>query len=49
MRDVWDNEYLATSTIRSFIRRLRLKLRRGGMGDLADAIRGHNGRYILNL
>jgi hypothetical protein len=24
-------------------------LRCGGMTDLADAIRGHNGRYILDL
>ena len=49
LRDVWDNEDLATATIRSLIRELRRKLRRGGMTDLATAIRGHNGRYILEL
>jgi hypothetical protein len=49
MRDVWDNEYLATATIRSLIRELRRKLRDGGMRELATAIRGHNGRYILEL
>jgi hypothetical protein len=49
LRDVWDDEELATATIRSLVRRLRVKLRRGGMGDLATAIQGHNGRYILNL
>jgi len=27
----------------------RRKLCGGGLSDLADAIRGHNGRYILSL
>ena len=49
IRDVWENEDLRTSTIRSLVRRLRKKLARGGMSDLAAAIEGHNGRYILNL
>jgi DNA-binding response OmpR family regulator len=49
LRDVWDDEELATATIRSLVRRLRIKLARGGMGELAAAIQGHNGRYILNL
>ena len=49
IRDVWDNDDLATATIRSQVRELRRKLRSGGMTDLADAIRGHNGRYILDL
>ncbi len=49
LREVWDNEDLATATIRSLIRELRRKLRDGGMTDLAAAIRGHNGRYILEL
>ena len=48
-RDVWEDEELATATIRSMIRDLRTKLRDGGMMDLAVAIRGHNGRYILEL
>ncbi len=50
IRDVWDDDdELATATIRSLVRELRRKLRRGGMTELADAIRGHNGRYILEL
>lgn len=49
LRDVWDNEDLASATIRSLIRELRRKLRHGGMTDLATAIRGHNGRYMLEL
>ena len=51
LRDVWDDEELltATSTIRSLVRELRRKLHHGGMTDLASAIRGHEGRYILDL
>jgi hypothetical protein len=49
LQDVWDDDDLATATIRSLVRELRRKLRGGGMTDLAAAIRGHNGRYILNL
>ena len=49
IRDVWDDDDLATATIRSLVRELRRKLRSGGMTDLAAAIRGHNGRYILDL
>jgi DNA-binding response OmpR family regulator len=49
LHDVWDDEELATATVRSLVRRLRLKLQDGGMSDLAAAIRGHNGRYILDL
>jgi hypothetical protein len=49
LRDVWDDEELATASIRSQVRELRIKLRKGGMADLASAIRGHNGRYILVL
>ncbi len=51
LRDVWDDDDLltATATIRSLVRDLRRKLRDGGMTDLAVAIRGHNGRYILDL
>jgi DNA-binding response OmpR family regulator len=49
LRDVWDDQYLATATIRSVVRHLRERLRNGGMNDLAMAIRGHNGRYILDL
>jgi Transcriptional regulatory protein, C terminal len=49
LHDVWDDEELSTSTIRSAVRHLRRKLRVGDMEGLADAIRGHNGRYILVL
>ena len=49
LRDVWDDQHLAISTIRSVVRHLRERLRNGGMDDLAVAIRGHNGRYILEL
>ena len=49
IREVWDKEDLPTSTLRSLVRELRRKLRRGGMADLADAIRGHNEHYILDL
>ena len=49
LRDVWDDDALATATIRSLVRDLRRKLRGGGMTDLAVAIRGHCGRYILEL
>jgi DNA-binding response OmpR family regulator len=47
LHDVWDNEELSTSTIRSVVRHLKCKLRVGDMHDLADSIRGRNGRYIL--
>jgi DNA-binding response OmpR family regulator len=49
LEEVWDGEDREISTIRSLVRRLRNKLKRGGMDDLADAIQGYNGRYILNL
>ena len=49
LNDVWDDEELSTATIRSVVRHLRRRLRDGDMGELAAAIRGHNGRYILNL
>jgi DNA-binding response OmpR family regulator len=49
LRDVWDDDDLATATIRSLVQELRRKLRNGGMSDLAIAIRGHSGRYILIL
>lgn len=49
LREVWENENLKLATVRSVVRKLRQKLRRHGMDELADAIRGHNGRYILEL
>lgn len=49
LRDVWEDEFTATATIRSHVRQLRRKLRGAGWTDLADAIRGHHGRYVLVL
>ena len=49
LRDVWEDEFTATATIRSLVRQLRRKLRGAGWTDLAAAIRGHNGRYVLSL
>lgn len=47
--NIWDNDLTDPTAVRSGVRRLRLKLRRGGMGDLANAIVGHRGRYMLDL
>jgi len=49
LEDVWDGEDREVATIRSTVRHLQRKLRAGGMPNLAAAIRGHNGRYILEL
>lgn len=49
LQEIWDDEFTDTAVLRAGVRRLRTKLRRGGMGDLADAIVGHHGRYMLSL
>jgi DNA-binding response OmpR family regulator len=49
IQEVWDDDFTKAATLRAGVRRLRRKLRDGGMGDLANAIVGHHGRYILNL
>lgn len=49
LQDVWDGDAREITTIRSTVRHLQSKLRAGGMPELAAAIRGHNGRYILRL
>jgi DNA-binding response OmpR family regulator len=49
LHDVWDDEDLRTATIRSVVRHLRRQLCEGGMGDLADAIQGHRGHYVLRV
>jgi hypothetical protein len=49
LRDIWDDEFADTSLLRSGVQRLRVKLRDGGMGDLACAINGHHGHYMLDL
>jgi DNA-binding response OmpR family regulator len=49
MQEIWDDEFADTTLLRAGVRRLRVKLCQGGMSDLADAIAGHRGRYMLNL
>jgi hypothetical protein len=49
IEDIWDDHFTDTAVLRAAVRRLRLKLRRGGMSELADAIVGHHGRYMLDL
>ncbi len=49
IQEIWDDDFTDTAVLRAGVRRLRIKLRRGGMGDLADAIVGHHGRYMLDL
>lgn len=49
LEEIWDDEFTETTALRAGVRRLRVKLRRGGMGALADAIVGHHGRYMLDL
>lgn len=49
LREIWDDEFADTCVLRAGVRRLRAKLRRGGMADLARAIIGHRGRYMLDL
>lgn len=49
LEDVWDGMDRMPATIASTVRHLRQKLRDGGMPELADAIRGDNGHYVLDL
>lgn len=49
LQEIWEDECTDTAALRAGVRRLRIKLRRGGMADLAEAIIGHHGRYILDL
>ena len=49
LQEIWDDEFADTTLLRAGVQRLRVKLRQGGMGDLADAIAGHHGRYMLDL
>jgi DNA-binding response OmpR family regulator len=49
LHHVWDGRR-SDAAVRSVVKRLRQQLRRGGMGDLADAIDGsHAGRYAFRL
>jgi DNA-binding response OmpR family regulator len=47
--EFWDDEFADPCLLRAGVQRLRYKLRRGGMADLASAITGHHGRYMLDL
>ena len=49
LEEIWEDGFADTGILRAGVQRLRVKLRQGGMGDLADAIAGHRGRYMLNL
>ncbi len=49
LREIWDDDFADTTLLRAGMQRLKVKLRRGGMADLADAIVGHRGRYMLDL
>jgi len=49
LRDVWEDGVKSPETIRSAVHRLRQRLDRAGMHDLAAAIHGTGGRYGLIL
>ncbi len=49
LQEIWDDEFTDAAALRAGMNRLRTKLRRAGMADLADAIVGHQGRYMLDL
>jgi DNA-binding response OmpR family regulator len=49
LQEIWDDEFADTERLRTGMKRLRIKLRQGGMADLAEALTGHHGRYMLDL
>lgn len=49
LHDVWDSDDKTTATIRSAVRHLRDWLKQNGLCDLAEAIRGQHGHYILKI
>jgi len=49
LSDVWDGGVKSPGTIRSAVRHLRERLSSAGMGDIAAAIQGTDGRYGLIL
>ena len=49
LEEIWDDDFADAALLRAGIQRLKTKLRRGGMADLADAVIGCKGRYILDL
>jgi DNA-binding response OmpR family regulator len=48
VRDVWDGQIVSDDAIRSAIRHLKLRLKRGGMKGLAAAIRCERRHYYLD-
>lgn len=49
LEEIWDDDFASTSLLHAGIQRLKTKLRRGGMADLAGAVVGCKGRYSLDL
>jgi DNA-binding response OmpR family regulator len=49
LEDVWGDDELSESAVRSAVRHLRRKLEHAGMTELAEAIRGQPGHYGLLL
>jgi len=49
LEEIWDDNFADAALLRAGMQRLRKKLCRGGMADLADAILGCKGRYMLDL
>ena len=50
LEKIWEvDEFADTDCLRSVVKRLRVTLRRGGMGKLADAILGYHGHYVLDF
>lgn len=47
LEDVWGDDELSETAVRSAVRHLRRKLERAGMKELADAIQGQPGHYGL--
>ena len=48
VRDVWDGQNVSDEAIRSAVRHLKLRLKRGGMKGLAAAIRCERRHYYLD-
>ena len=49
LREIWDDEFADAQLLRAGMKRLRNRLRQGGMADLAEALIGHHGCYMLDL
>jgi len=49
LEKIWEDELASINRLRTVVRRLRVILREGGMGELADAILGYHGHYVLDF